>query len=192
MPDPTRPLSLWEAILVVNLYGNLAGIAALSLLVIGWWLPPDPIRVGVGLSASLGAFVLARWAASITRRLAVKRSIADSLLRRIQRRAYDPRLFRPACSDPCMRLLTRYLHRRLGRGAEAAEVIRRYRRSDTHFVQPGGPELLALVETGAVSQDMLEAAVRSARRASDDRNERRGAVARSAEQPADSVTMDRK
>lgn len=161
MRDPTRPLSPLEAILVVNLYGNLAGIAALSVLVSGWWLPPEPIRVGVGLVASLGALLLARWATSITRRVAVKRAVADSLLRRIQRRGYDPRLFRSACGDPCMRLLTRYLHRRLGRGAEAAEVIRRYRKSGARFVQPSGPTLLALVESGAISQEALEAAVHS-------------------------------
>lgn len=148
-------LTWLEGILVLNFYGNLLLSVAAGTLYLAYLYP----SVGSLCLAAAGV-VLGVWGVAVTRRIPAKMRLANALLRRVHRQGYDPRFFRLTCKDFCTRLLTRYLHLRLGRFGQAGQVIRAHRHATGLLVQPGGRVLASLVESGQISEADLEAAVR--------------------------------
>lgn len=150
-PGNTR-LTRWEAVAVLNVYGNAVLLAALAvygvagaLWVAGaaWWTPAIPC---------LPATALVVWGVRITRRLPRKVRIATALLRRVAAHGYQAELFANTCGDLCMRRLTWLVLEKSGHYAHFKTLVETFRGRASLYIEHSSPELEALINSGAISE----------------------------------------
>jgi len=151
-------LSLLEGVVVLNLFGNLLLTVSISCSLLVLILTHTSVTwrcvlLGLGVAALW-------WGVKVTARIPRKLRIAAVVLRQVARKGYRTQYFSALCAGPCMRLMTWYLHLRLGERDRYRLVVELYRNAGGMLIEHSNPEVEALINSGELSPAAIESAAK--------------------------------
>lgn len=157
------PMTWFDRYVVLNLYAYALGAGAGAAAVLATHVLGE--SVGAALVLFGAAIVLGVWAGYVASRRAERIRVARILLTRIERKGYRADYFASTCASPCMRLVTRLVHSKVQRQESYRAVVRQHRARPSFFLEHANPEVEALIESGALRAEDVQAAVRQHLRA---------------------------
>ncbi len=156
--DRTR-VTRWEAVVVLNVYGNAVLLGALLLFGVAVALWAAGAAGVVPVALCLLATALLVWGVRITRRLPRKVRITTALLHRVATHGYRAEYFSNTCGDLCMRRLTSLVLEKSGNHRHFHAVAKEFSSRGGYYIEHSSPELEALINSGAISEEHVRAQV---------------------------------
>ncbi|MDC7126902.1 MAG: hypothetical protein PQJ46_15125 [Spirochaetales bacterium] len=85
----------------------------------------------------------------------IKERIINILCRRIEKNGYKQDLFSNSVGDPCLRLITFSILKKIGKSSEFREIVRTYKNNKIYYIEKTGSVIETLIEEGEIAEEDL-------------------------------------